>query len=196
MSKLSLSLTLLSLFTSPERAVTILRYLTEEAQSRGRIWFWFQVFRATGMHCLKGFPRSPFKIIGLTVCGIAAWILTGIVLVTLADSIEMMLQSRGVPIAIRAAPVMLFGTFLTAMILVRVAPVQGIYAVVGSVIASAPFVIFVLFNAGPMPPGETADFVLQIGIGFAAGLLLLARSLSGIGSLEARINNLRAIPGL
>ncbi len=183
MSKLSLSLALLTLFTSPERAASIQGDLTEGAQTRGRIWFWSQVFRATGVRCLKGFPRSPFEIIGLTVCGMAAWTVTGIVLVTLADSIEIMLQSRGVLVAIRAAPVMLFGTFVTAIILVRVAPVRGIYAIVCSVGASVPFPIFVLLNGGSIPQGETADFVIQMGIGFAAGLLLLATA-----PLRRRVN--------
>ena len=53
--KSSLSFTLLTLFTSPERAESIQGDLMEEAQIRGRGWFWSQVIRTTGALCWKGF---------------------------------------------------------------------------------------------------------------------------------------------
>jgi len=177
MSKRSLPFSLLTLFTSPERAVSIQGDLTEEAQTRRRFWFWSQVLRTTGALCWKGFPRNPFMVAGLTVLGVAAWLLIGVVLVNRIDWAEAMLEARGISIAIRAAPVMLFGGFVAGILMVRIAPVRGIYACVSAVAAMIPFVTLVaIINA--RPPDSVADFVTQTLIGLTLGLLLLGGSLA------------------
>jgi hypothetical protein len=72
---------LLTLFTSPERAVSIQGDLMEEAQGRGRVWFWSQVVRTAGALYSKGFARSPLAILGLAVSGGAAWFLFTLIMV-------------------------------------------------------------------------------------------------------------------
>ena len=94
MSTSSLSFTLLTLFTSPERALSIQGDLTEKARRHGRIWFWSQVIRTTGSFWWRGITQFPFAILGLTLSGGATWLLViaGII------AVELIAQSLGVPL--------------------------------------------------------------------------------------------------
>ena len=150
MSSSSLSFTLLTLFTSPEHAVSIQGDLTEEARTRGRIWFWSQVLRTTGALCWKGFRQSPFAILGLAVSGGAAWFL----MIAGGTAVEFTFRSLGLPINIRLLPLLLLGALLTGMILGRAAPVRGMYASVALAFASVPVLALILF---PIPPAGIAD---------------------------------------
>ena len=75
MSKLSLSATSLTLFTSPEHGQSIEADLLEEARSRGRIWVWSHLVRTTLAFWWKGFSESLLALLGLTVACGTAWFL-------------------------------------------------------------------------------------------------------------------------
>ena len=171
MSKSFLSFTLLTLFTSPERALSIQGDLTEEARTRGRIWFWSQVMRTTGALWWRGFTQSPFAILGLTLSGGATWLLViaGIL------AVELIAQSLGVPIAIALREALLLGALLTGMILGRAAPVRGMYASVALAFASVPVLALLFFS--PKPYGGIADLRLPVLV-LAVALLLLGSALS------------------
>jgi hypothetical protein len=171
MSNSSLSFTLLILFTSPERALSIQGDLTEEARTRGRIWFWSQVIRTTGALWWRGFTQFPFAILRLTLSGGATWFLVIAGLL----AVELIAQSLGVPIAIAARDALLLGALLTGMILGRAAPVQGMYAAVALAFASAPILALLFFT--PMPYAGIADLRLPVLV-LAVTLLLLGSALS------------------
>jgi hypothetical protein len=182
--KSSLSFTLLTLFTSPERAGSIQGDLLEEAQIRGRGWFWSQVIRTTGALCWKGFARSPLAILGLTLSGGVAWFVMTLVMVAGATAVEFVSRSLGVPINIRFVSVFLLGTLLTGVILGRAAPVRGMYASVGLAFASVP-VLALLFNFNTIPPAGLADFRLTALV-LSEALLLLGSALSRRRAVHSR----------
>ena len=169
MANSSLSFSLLTLVTAPERALSIHGDLIEEARGRSRIWFWSQVLRTTGALCWAGFPRSTANLFGLTASGIAVWFLT---LMVLSGVVEFTVG----PGTVRGTAVALVGTFLAGIIVTRFAPVSGIYACIGTVIALLPLVAYALLNA--RPPDSAADLLLQSAIALTVGLLLLRISLA------------------
>ena len=111
MSKLSLSAMLLTLFTSPERALSIEGDLLEEARFRGRIWFWSHLVRTTMALWWKGFSESALALLGLTVACGAAWFL-----MLFVGEVD---DSPGL---------IVFGPLLAGFVCVRVASVRGIHA--------------------------------------------------------------------
>ncbi len=166
-----LSFTLLTLFTSPERAASIQGDLSEEAQARGRIWFWSQVIRTTGALWGHGLKESPLAVLGLTLSGGATWFLVTLILV----AVELVSPSLGVPINLSGRSVFLLGALLTGIILVRAAPVRGMYASVALALASVPALWLILF--APQPYGGISDLRLPF-LALAVALLLLASALS------------------
>jgi hypothetical protein len=180
----SLSFALLTLFTPPERAESIQGDLTEEAQVRGRAWFWSQVFRTTVALYWKGFARSPLAILGLTLSGGLAWFIVTLVLLAGDIAIEFASRSLGVPINIRFVWVFLLGTLLTGIILGRVAPVRGMYASVVLALASVP-VLALVFNFNAIPWAGLADFRLTALV-LSEALLLLGSALSRRRAVHSR----------
>lgn len=77
------SLTLLSLFTSPERASEIWGDLKEEAATRGRIWFGSHVVRTAFALCWNGFRRTPFRTTGAALAGFVLFEVTSLTLTLL-----------------------------------------------------------------------------------------------------------------
>jgi hypothetical protein len=141
MSDSSLSFSLLTLFTSPERAVSIHGDLMEEAQTRGRLWFWSEVIRTTGALCLRGFALSPFAILGLVLCGGVAWFLMTLLMIAGETAVEFGFHSLGISINIPLLPVFLLGALFGGIVLGRVAPVRGMYASVGLAFVSVPVLV-------------------------------------------------------
>ena len=174
--KSSLSFTLLTLFTSPERAESIQGDLMEEAQIRGRGWFWSQVIRTTGALCWKGFARSPLAILRSTLLGGVAWFVVTLVLIAGEIAVEFVSRSLGFPINLRLVWIILLGALLTGIILGRAAPVRGMHAFVGLAFASVP-VLALLFNFNAIPPAGLADFRLTA-LALSEALLLLGSALS------------------
>ena len=170
MANSSLSFTLLTLFTSPERAVSIQGDLTEEAGTRGRIWFWSQVIRTVGALWWNGFTQSPFAILGLTLSGGATWLLITLVLV----AVQFVFSSLGAPLPISGRSVLLLGGLLTGIILGRAAPVRGMYASVALAFASVPALGVILF---PIPYGGIGD-LRPLFLALAVALLLVGSALS------------------
>ncbi len=181
--KSSLSFTLLTLFTSPERAESIQGDLMEEAQIRGRGWFWSQVIRTTGALCWKEFARSPFAVLGLTLFGGVAWFLMTLIMLAAEDAVEFALDSLGVPANIPVLPVFLLGALLGGIILGRAAPVRGMYASVGLAFASVPVLVLLLFS--PQPWAGIAD-LRWIALVFSGPLLLLGSALSRRWAVHSR----------
>ena len=175
MPKSSLSFTLLALFTSPERAGSIQGDLTEEAQIRGRVWFWSQVIRTAGALCWQGFARSPLAILGLTLSGGAAWFLMTLVMIAVEDAVEFAFDSLGVPINIPLLPVFLLGALLGGIVLGRAAPVRGMYASVALAFASVPVLILLLFSAQPWAGIADLRWIVLV---FSGALLLLGSARS------------------
>ena len=162
MSKLSLSATLLTLFTSAEHGQSIEADLLEEARSRGRIWFWSHLVRTTLALWWQGFRESPLALIGLTVACGAAWFLIR-VLGELDDS----------------PGLIVFGPLLAGFVFVRALPVRGIYASVAVTLLAAPIttVVFILTH---LPVEGVTDLIRALADGVVAvGPLLL-------GSIVAR----------
>ena len=155
MSDMSLSFSLLILFTSPERAVSIQGDLIEEGQTRGRVWFWSQIIRTTGALCWKRIARSPLAILGLTLSGGAVWFLSTGILVVGVAVIEFVLHSLGVPVNIRFLWVFLLGALSTGIILGQAAPVRGMHASVVLAVVSVPVLVLILFS--PQPSAGIAD---------------------------------------
>lgn len=134
MPKLSLSATLLTLFTSPEQAQSIEGDLLEEARSRGRFWFWSHLVRTTLALWWTGFSESPLALVGLTVACGAAWFL----LLFLAEVDD-------------APGVFVFGSLLVGFVCVRAAPVRGIHASVAvAFLAGAIQAVVSILNHLPM----------------------------------------------
>jgi len=167
----SVSFTLLTLFTSPERAASIQGDLTEEARTRGRIWFWSQVIRTTGALWRHGFMQSPLAILGLTLSGGATWVLMTVLLV----AVELVSPYLGAPINLSGRSVLLLGALLTGIILGRAFPVRGMYASVVLAFASIPALSLILF--APQPYGGTGDLRLLF-LALAVALLLMGSALS------------------
>ena len=171
MSDSSLSYTLLGLFTSPERALSIQGDLTEEARTRGKIWFWSQVVRTTGALWWHGCAQSPLAILKLTLLGGATWFL----IVAGISAVELMARSLEVPIRISGRDTLLLGALSTGMILGRAAPVRGMYASVALAFASVP--VLILLDALPIPPHGITDLRLPVSV-LALALLVAGSALS------------------
>ncbi len=168
-SKLSLSATLLTLFTSPEHARSIEGNLTEEARSRGRIWFWSRLVRTTLALWRKGFSESPLACGGLTVACGAAWFLL-LVLAEIDDS----------------PGLFVFGTLLVGFVWVRAGPVRGIYAssAVTFLVGPIATLVFIFTN---LPVEGVTDLMLALADGvLAVGPLFL-------GSVVARWQIVRKV---
>lgn len=175
MPDLSLSFSLLTLFTSPERAESIQGDLMEEAQSRGRAWFWSQMIRTTGALCWKGIARSPLAILGLTLSGGAVWVLATGILVAGVVAIELVFQSLGVPVNIRFLWVFLLGALSAGIILGQAAPIRGMHASVVLAVVSVPVLVLLLFS--PQPSAGIADVRWRVLV-LAVALQLLGCALS------------------
>lgn len=175
MSDLSLSFSLLTLFTSPERAVSIQGDLIEEAQSRGRGWFWSQILRTTGALCWKGIARTPLAILGLALSGGAVWFLSMGILVAGVAAIEYVLHSLGAPLNIRFLWVFLLGALSTGFILGQAAPVRGMHASVVLAVVSVPVLVLILFS--PQPSAGAADVRWRVLV-LAVALQLVGCALS------------------
>ena len=177
MSKLSLSATLLTLFTSPEHAQSIEGDLMEEARPRGRIWFRSKVVRTTLALWWKGFSESPLVLLGLMVACGAAWLLILVFTFMARASVEFAFRSLGDPIMIRALVPGILGSLLAGFVFVRAVPVRGIYASVAVACVVGP-VSTVLFIAGRPVEGIT-DLVIQFAAGATTvGPLLLGSAVS------------------
>ena len=175
MSDLSLSFSLLTLFTSPERAASIQGDLIEEAQSRGRRWFWSQMLRTSGALCWNGIARTPLAILGLTLSGGAVWILSTGILVAGVAAIEFLLHSFGAPLTIRFSWVFLLGALSTGIILGQVAPIRGMHASVVLAVVSVPALVLLLFS--PQPSAGIADVRWRVLV-LAVALQLVGCALS------------------
>lgn len=114
MPKYSLSVALLTLFTSPEHAQSIVGDLLEEARSRGRIWFWSHIVGTTSALWWKRFGESPLALFGLAfACG------TLFFLALYWGEVD---DSPGLVVV---------GPLLAGFVCVRAAPVRGIHAAWG-----------------------------------------------------------------
>ena len=162
MPKLSLSATLLTLFTSPEHAQSIEGDLLEEARSRGRIWFWSHLVRTTVALWWKASSESPLALLGLTVACGAAWFL-----VLFVGEVD---DSPGLVV---------FGPLLVGFVCVRAAPVRGIHASV-SVAFLAGAIVAVLYILTYLQVENVAFLKPSLWEGVVAGGMLL------LGSLVAR----------
>jgi hypothetical protein len=171
-----MSFALLTLFTSPERAGSVQGDLMEEAQSRGRVWFWSQVIRTTGALCWQGFAGSPLAILKVMLCGGVAWFVVTLVMFAGDAAVEFLFRSLGVPIHIRAVWDFLLAALLTGIILGRAAPVRGMHASAGLAFASIP-VLALLFNFRAIPPAGLADYRLTA-LALSEALLLLGTAFS------------------
>ena len=181
--KSSFSFTLLTLFTSPERAESILGDLMEEAQIRGLVWFWSQVIRTTGALCWKGFACSPLAILRSTLLGGATWFVVTLVLVAGDIAIEHVSRSLGVPIVIRAVWVFLLGALLAGIILGRATPARGMHASVAVAFASVPVLAFLL-NFHNVPWGGLADFRPTV-LALCEGLFLMGAAVSRLRAIRS-----------
>ena len=61
--------TLLSLFTTPERAATIAGDFAEDAQRRGSCWYWRQVSRTAVSLAFQQFTSAPIRMVVLFLLG-------------------------------------------------------------------------------------------------------------------------------
>ncbi len=62
---------LLCLLTQPDRALSIIGDLSEEAQCRGVLWFWSQVIRTAAGLFSSNLASAPIRVSGLIVLGLA-----------------------------------------------------------------------------------------------------------------------------
>lgn len=182
-SKSFLSFALLSLFTSAERSGSIQGDLLEEAQSRGRVWFWSQVIRTTGALCWQGFAGSPLPILKVMLFGGVAWFVVTLVVMAGDSAVEFLFRSVGVSIHIRAVWDFLLAGLLTGIILGRAAPMRGMYASVALAFASVP-VLALLFNFRAIPAAGLADFRLTA-LALSEALLLLGAALSRLRTVHS-----------
>ncbi len=60
---------LLALFTSPDRALSVVGDLSEQACSRGSIWFWFQIVRTTAAFFWQELCDAPLRIAFVVAAG-------------------------------------------------------------------------------------------------------------------------------
>lgn len=63
---------ILSLFTPPDRAASIVGDLTEESSARGALWFWSSVLRTACSHFWRDLSASPWRMVGLAFWGFLA----------------------------------------------------------------------------------------------------------------------------
>jgi len=61
--------TLLSFFTTPERAATIAGDFAEDAQRRGSFWYWRQVIQTAVSLCFRQIGTAPIQLALLFVAG-------------------------------------------------------------------------------------------------------------------------------
>jgi hypothetical protein len=73
MSRRCIAERLLSLFTRPERAVSIVGDLTEEARSRSSAWYWVQLLGTASALCLKSVRSAAWRSLWLAVLGFVAY---------------------------------------------------------------------------------------------------------------------------
>lgn len=156
MLKLSVSATLLTLFTSPAHAQSIEGDLLEEARSRGRLWFWSHLLRTTLALWWKGFNESPLALVGLTLACGAMWLLP-----LVAGEVD---DSPGL---------IVFGTFLVGFVFVRAVPTRGIYAAV-AVAFVAGATVTVVSTLNHLPAATVTDLTARLVDGvFVVSPLLL-----------------------
>jgi len=74
MSEASFAQRLLSLFTEPAHAESIVGDLTEESCARGRSWFWRQISSTAFALCLKSVRAAPWRSLWLGGAALVLWL--------------------------------------------------------------------------------------------------------------------------
>jgi hypothetical protein len=145
------SLILLALFTSDERASEIWGDLREESQTHGRVWFWSHVVRTAGALCWSGFRRAPFRTVGAGLAGFSLFEVISLILTLLSLIPPPITEPRDPLVRIG---IVFLSAFVTGLGCVRVAPVRGAYACVGAMtlpVASYSAVGVGFLRAGTLP---------------------------------------------
>jgi hypothetical protein len=65
---------MLALVTTRDRAASTVGDLTEQAATRGVVWFWLSVFRTTASFLWRGVAERPARLTGLALLGIAVYV--------------------------------------------------------------------------------------------------------------------------
>lgn len=157
MARLSPAATLLTLFTSPEEALSIEGDLLEESRTRGRSWFWTHVVGTTLALGWKGVrtPSLAFAIATLAILG------AGFLAARVAESDD----SPGF---------FVLATLATGFLCARALPTRGIVAAFAVAALAGPLVLGVSALLGS-PVHGIADRILA----FASGLPLLLGAVVG-----------------
>jgi hypothetical protein len=74
MSEPSFAQRLLSLFSEPAHAESIVGDLTEESCARGRGWFWLQILCTAPALCLASIRAAPWRSLSLGFAALVAWL--------------------------------------------------------------------------------------------------------------------------
>ncbi len=76
---------LLSLVSTPEKAASIVGDLEEESSTRGRSWFWWNVFRTAAAHLGRDLHDAPLRMLAFAFWGWSgSWALAGLISIVIA----------------------------------------------------------------------------------------------------------------
>ena len=173
----SIAESVLTLFTTPDRASSITGELTEEARSRGRLWFWSHVIRTALSLFWRDLASAPARIAGLVALGLCMFVglffLSGFGLDLLFD--RLLGLKGGVILPSWFVLSGLVAPYLIALVLTRLAPGREMTCVAATVIVGETF-NFALIGVTLLPAPDRNGWVWFVFAMFliAAGPALIA----------------------